>query len=87
MYKVDVILKNETGLHARPASLFINEVLKHASKITVVKDGKEYNGKSIMSIVTMGACKGDGLTIMGEGEDEVQAVETLKKLIESGFGE
>lgn len=87
MYKVDVILKNETGLHARPASLFITEASKHTSKITVIKDGKEYNGKSIMGILTMGAYKDDKITLMGEGEDEVEAVEALKKLVESGFGE
>lgn len=87
MYKADAVLRNETGLHARPASQFISEASKYKSKVMVVKDGKEYNGKSIMGIMSMGAYKDDKITITAEGEDEVQAVEALKKLVESGFGE
>ena len=87
VYKADVVLINETGLHARPASMFITEASKRSSKITVLKDGKEYNGKSIMGILSMGAYKGDKLTIIADGQDEKDAVEMLKKMIETGFGE
>jgi phosphocarrier protein len=87
MYKVEIELKNETGLHARPASMFVKEASKYTSEVTVVKEGTSYNGKSIMGILSMGANKGDKLTIMAEGEDEKEAVDALVKLIENNFGE
>ncbi|WP_432408229.1 HPr family phosphocarrier protein [Wukongibacter sp. M2B1] len=87
MYKVEIKLKNETGLHARPASLFVKEASKYSSDITIIKDGKGFTGKSIMGILSMGAVKGDMLIIEGKGEDEIKAVDALKALIESNFGE
>lgn len=87
MHNIEIELKNETGLHARPASMFIKEASKYSSNIKVVKDGIEYNGKSIMGILSMGAGKGSKLTIIAEGKDEMKAVEALKDLIESNFGE
>ncbi|RKD34210.1 HPr family phosphocarrier protein [Thermohalobacter berrensis] len=87
MVKVEVELKNETGLHARPASLFVKEASKYVSDVTIIKDDTEYNGKSIMGILSIGASKGDKITIKAEGEDEQEAAEALKKLVESNFGE
>jgi len=87
MYKLEIELKNETGLHARPASLFVKEAAKYVSDITIIKDNKSYNGKSIMGILSMGAGKGDIITISAEGEDEKEAVESLKALIDKNFGE
>lgn len=82
MFEKDVVVKNEIGLHARPASLFIQEAIKFSSHIEVVKDGKVYNGKSIMSVLSMSAGKGSELTIRAEGEDEELAVNSLCELIE-----
>lgn len=87
MKKVEVILNNDTGLHARPASMFIKEASKYSSEIKVIKDEQEYNGKSIMGILSMGAGKGSKLTIIAEGVDENEAVKELEKLINSNFGE
>jgi phosphocarrier protein HPr len=87
MYKEDIKLGNETGLHARPASIFVKEASKFSSDIKVVKDGKEFNGKSIMGILSMGAGKGDILTIKAEGEDEENAVKTLVDLISNKLSE
>lgn len=87
MYKEDIKLGNETGLHARPASIFVKEASKFSSDIKVVKDGKEFNGKSIMGILSMGAGKGDILTIKAEGEDEEKAVKTLVDLISNKLSE
>ncbi|KPU26583.1 phosphocarrier protein HPr [Caloranaerobacter sp. TR13] len=87
MQKIEVALKNETGLHARPASIFVKEASKYMSDIKIIKDAKEYNAKSIIGILSIGAGKGDKLTIISEGEDEKEAVEALKALIESSFGE
>ena len=81
MYKEEVTLKNETGLHARPASLFVKEASRFASEVKVIKDGKEYNAKSIMGILSMGAGKGDTITVQAEGEDEETAVTELVDLL------
>lgn len=81
MYEKKAILKNEVGLHARPASLFIQEACKYVSDIFVTKDDKTYNAKSIMSILSMGAKKGDEILIFANGDDEKEAVENLYKLI------
>ncbi|EOC99653.1 HPr family phosphocarrier protein [Caldisalinibacter kiritimatiensis] len=87
MQKVEIVLQNETGLHARPASIFVKEASKYTSEVTIVKDGTKFNGKSIMGILSMGASKGDKLEIIAEGDDEKEAVEALKELVENNFGE
>lgn len=81
MYKEDITVQNETGLHARPASLFVKEASKYSSDVKVIKDGQEYNAKSIMGILSMGAAKGDVLTIQAEGQDEEEAVKNLVDLV------
>lgn len=79
MYKENIILKNETGLHARPTSILVKEASKFISEISFIKEESEYNAKSIMSILSMGARKEDYLTIKAVGEDEERAV---KRMIE-----
>lgn len=83
MYKEEVKLENKTGLHARPASIFVKEAAKFKSEITLIKEGQRYNAKSIMGILSMGASKGDLLTIEAEGEDEKEAVDSLVELMKS----
>lgn len=83
MYKENITVQNETGLHARPASLFVKEASKYSSDIKVIKDGQEYNAKSIMGILSMGAAKGDVLTIQAEGADAEEAVKNLIDLVEN----
>lgn len=87
MFKQNVTLQNETGLHARPASLFVREASKFSSNVTVLKDGKEYNAKSIMGILSMGAGKGTNITIQAEGDDAKEAVEALVQLVKDNFNE
>lgn len=87
MYNTSVQLKNDTGLHARPASMFVKEASKYNSEIFIVKGDKEYNAKSIMGVLSMGAKKGDIITITAQGDDDKAAVEALKALVESNFGE
>ncbi len=87
MYKEDVTLKNETGLHARPASLFVKEASKYVSDVKVLKDGKEYNAKSIMGVLSMGASMDDTITIQANGEDEEEVVKSLVALIDNKFNE
>lgn len=82
MAEREVILSNDTGLHARPASMVVREANKYESEIKFIKEDKEYNGKSIMSILSMGAIKGDAIVIRALGKDEENAVVELKEFIE-----
>ncbi|MBC3888085.1 HPr family phosphocarrier protein [Acetobacterium paludosum] len=86
--KVTII--NPTGLHARPAAEFNKTASQFRSEITVRKlgdDPQEGNGKSMINIMAMCLAQGTDIEIIAEGEDEMNAVETLTALIKSGFGE
>ncbi|HHT06459.1 MAG TPA: HPr family phosphocarrier protein [Hydrogenispora sp.] len=87
MVSMTVTLNNKSGLHARPASLFTKEAAKYQAAVKVIKDGQEYNAKSILSVLSMGAAQGTELTITAEGEDEEQALKALKELFDQNFGE
>lgn len=69
------------GLHARPAAIFVKEAKRYASEVKVVKDGREVNAKSSLQILTVGAKKGESITIRAEGDDAEEAVEALADLI------
>jgi phosphocarrier protein len=85
--KENLVITNETGLHARPASNFVKLAKSFKSKIMVACNGNEVDAKKILGIMTLGAKKGETITITAEGEDEVQAFTALKTLVDSGFGE
>lgn len=83
MYEQKVTLSNEIGLHARPASIFIRQAVKFPCDITVEKTGRSYNAKSIMSVLSMSASKGDEIIIRADGQAEDEAVNTLVDLVEN----
>lgn len=78
-----VVVRNEVGLHARPASLFVQTANKYLSHIYIELDGKRVNGKSIMGVMSLGIFQGEEITIIAQGEDEVEAIEDLVDLIEN----
>ncbi len=82
MVKVSYTIKNEEGLHARPASDFCKAANSFKSDITVIKDGEEFEAKSILMVLCVGAAKGDTIEIIAEGEDEQEAVDTLVKTLD-----
>jgi phosphotransferase system HPr (HPr) family protein len=82
MKTLEVILKNETGLHARPASLLTECVKKFESEIMVKKDENTYNPSSMMSLLSMEAGEGTHLIFTIDGPDESSAFEAIKNLIE-----
>ncbi len=84
MVEKSFVIKNETGLHARPASVFVKEANKYKSNISIFKDNKESNAKSIISLLSLGAVKGTLIKIVANGEDEDDAIDGLVKLLE-GF--
>lgn len=82
MKTLRVTLENDTGLHARPASLLVECVKQFESKIELKKEDNIYNPSSMMSILSMGAGKGTELIFTIDGSDEDLAFEALKELIE-----
>ncbi|MBK5241823.1 HPr family phosphocarrier protein [Clostridium sp.] len=85
MIEKKAIVKSETGIHARPALLLVKEASKFKSEVLIVKDGNEYNSKSIVAIMSMAAVKGDEITIKATGADEEDAAVAMVKLIEQGL--
>ena len=77
------VVKNETGLHARPASLFVQKAAKYKSTIKVKKDGKEANAKSIISVLSLGASFGSEISIIADGPDAEEAVAGLVELLDN----
>ena len=80
--KRNVKVELETGLHARPAALFVQTASRFASQIWIEKAEKKVNAKSIMGIMSLGVAKGNEVTIVAEGEDAEEALEALVILLE-----
>jgi phosphocarrier protein len=82
-----VTIENKTGIHARPASIFVQTATKFKSKVQIQAKGKTVDAKSILMIMSMGLVKGTEITIVADGPDEADAVKALKELVDSKFGE
>lgn len=87
MVNQKVVIKNPTGLHLRPAGILCKEAMQFKSLITFTFRGNTANAKSVLSV--LGACVkcGDEIELICDGEDEVNALQTLVKAIENGLGE
>ena len=79
--KREIVIKNKTGLHARPAALFVQLANKYDSDILITKDDQEVNGKSIMGILMLAAEKGAKITITATGDDAESAVKELSETL------
>ncbi|HSQ87280.1 HPr family phosphocarrier protein [Romboutsia sp.] len=82
-----VSIRNASGLHARPAGMFVKKAAEFKSTVEVKAKGKTVNAKSIMGIMSLGLAQGDELTVVANGEDQEAAVAALVELVEGGFGE
>jgi phosphotransferase system HPr (HPr) family protein len=82
-----VRIKNAAGLHARPCHAFVTIAQAHKSTLRVASGGNEVDGKSILSLMTLGAPVEAELHLRAEGEDAQHLVDALVALVESGFGE
>jgi phosphotransferase system HPr (HPr) family protein len=87
MISQKVTIMNETGLHARPASVFANTAAKFKSELVLHKGEKRANAKSILGVLSLGISKGTEITISAEGPDEEEAVSRLTELIRQNFNE
>ncbi len=87
MYGKDVLVQNKTGLHARPATFFIQKANEFKSTIWVEKEERRVNAKSLLGVLSLGILGGTTIKIFADGSDETEAVEGLVTLVESGFSE
>ncbi len=82
MKEFSYIIKDEIGIHARPAGLLAKEAKAFTSKITIEVNGKNADVTRLMAVMGLGAKKGDEVTIRAEGEDEDAAIEKMKGFFE-----
>lgn len=83
MAEKKVIVQNKTGLHARPAALFVQKANQFKSDVSIVKGTKDVNAKSIIGVMSLGAGQGSEISIKAKGEDARQAVDALAELLDS----
>ncbi len=76
-------IRNTTGLHARPAAIFIRAANQYQCNIRLKKEDSEINGKSMISLLTLGAGKGSTITVITDGQDEDKAMEDLLMVLNS----
>ena len=87
MYSNNVKVQNQVGLHARPATFFIQKSNEFKSSIWVEKDERRVNAKSLLGVLSLGIVKGMTITLIADGADEADALEGLASLIDTGFAE
>ena len=83
----EVVITNASGLHARPATFFIQKANCYKSMIHIEKEDRQVNAKSLLGVLSLGIAKGMTITIIADGHDEVAAIDGLVDLIQTGFAE
>ena len=87
MFSKEVLVSNQVGLHARPATFFIQKANEFKSSIWVEKDERRVNAKSLLGVLSLGITRGVNINVIADGADEEQAVLALVELISSNFAE
>ena len=87
MKQIEMVIENQTGLHARPAKVLVNLTKQFKSDITVQHGAKRVNAKSMVSVLTLGAGRGSTIIVQASGEDEDRAIAEIEAAILSGLGE
>ncbi len=87
MIAKDVTVQNRVGLHARPATFFIQKANEFRSAIWVEKDERRANAKSLLGVLSLGITGSEEIRIIADGQDENEAVDALVDLVNSGFSE
>ncbi|MCL2082163.1 MAG: HPr family phosphocarrier protein [Oscillospiraceae bacterium] len=83
MYQREVVVSNQVGLHARPATFFIQKANEFACSIWVEKEDRKVNAKSLLGVLSLGIIKETSISIIADGQDEEAAVNALCDLISS----
>ena len=81
----EVLVENQVGLHARPATFFIQKANEFKSSIWVEKEERRVNAKSLLGVLSLGIVGGTTIKILADGVDEEEAVDSLVELVKSGF--
>ncbi|HEV8537285.1 MAG TPA: HPr family phosphocarrier protein [Bacteroidota bacterium] len=87
MIEREVVIRNRTGVHTRPAATLVKTASKYKADFLIYKDGMEINGKSIIGVMTLAAEQGSSLILKFSGDDEAAAAEAIVALFERGFDE
>ena len=87
MISRNVTIQNNVGLHARPATFFIQKANSYKCSVWVERDDRRVNAKSLLGILSLGISQGMNITLIADGQDENEAVEGLAELINSGLAE
>ena len=87
MYVKEVTINNQVGLHARPATFFIQKANEFKCSIWVEKEERRVNAKSLLGVLSLGIIKGTSVSLVADGADEKVAVDTLAELVSSDFAE
>lgn len=87
MYNQNSVVNNQVGLHARPATFFIQKANEFKSSIWVEKDERKVNAKSLLGVLSLGIVSGTPIKLIADGADEKEAIEALCKLISTDFAE
>lgn len=86
MPEIQLIIRNQLGLHARACALFVKAASKFKAEILVARDDLEVNGKSIMGVMMLAAEEGATIVVRATGPDESEALETIRELVDGKFG-
>ena len=87
MFVREVMVKNQVGLHARPATFFIQKANEFKSSIWIEKEERRVNAKSLLGILSLGIVGGTNVKVIADGAHEKAAVDALIELVDSGFSE
>ncbi len=87
LVEASLVITNKSGLHARPAAVFVQTAARFQSKLVVRFADKTANAKSIMGVMKLGVSKGDTIVVQAEGEDAEQAIAALADLVHRNFDE
>ena len=85
MISREVTIKNSIGLHARPATFFIQKANGYKSSVWVEKDDRKVNAKSLLGVLSLGIAQGMTIKLIADGADEIDALDGLQELIHNDF--
>ena len=85
MKEIKYVIKDEQGIHARPAGMFVKEAAAFSSKVTISKEGKEVDAKRILGVMGLGVKKGHEVTFTFDGADEDAAYEAVSKFMQENL--
>ncbi len=87
MVSKEIVVQNQVGLHARPATFFIQKANEFNSSVWISRDERKVNAKSLLGVLSLGVTRGTTITLSAEGADEQAAIDELANLVATNFAE